>query len=178
MATYITDTTSDKDEFRFAIISDRGKGLDPAIAKFFPEPYAFHYYCTQHLAENVKERFSTEIESLFRQLMQVPTISEHASIISKIFEISAAAVTYIDGIGDRSHYCKAYAPLFDYPRYGHTTSNIGESMNSRLREERKLTPLYCLEAIWIKQMNLVYSRYTAPQNDEVFYGEELTKFAT
>jgi hypothetical protein len=57
-----------------------------------PEPYAFRYYCTQHLAENVKERFGTEIESLFWQLMQVPTISEQAYTVGKILEISAVAV--------------------------------------------------------------------------------------
>ncbi len=151
------DEASEADEavelpLRIAIITDRGKGLDPSVSKYFPEPYGYHYYCTQHLAANVREHYGQPIEALFRQVVATETVSQHALLIEKIRELSPAAVTYIDRIGDRRRYCRAFAPLDDYPRFGHTTSNIGESMNSRFREERKLTPLHLLEAIWTKQM--------------------------
>ncbi|KAK7177878.1 hypothetical protein PSPO01_16072 [Paraphaeosphaeria sporulosa] len=51
------DTTEKEcDDFEhLTIVSDRAKGLVPAIAEVFTQ--AIHYHCTQHLAENVGNEF-------------------------------------------------------------------------------------------------------------------------
>lgn len=92
------------DDLRLTIITDRGKGLDPAIKKYFPEPIAFHYFCTQHLAENVRTYHGLEVEVLFRMACQAPTKAAHHALIEKIRTVSTAAVTYIDEIGDKARY--------------------------------------------------------------------------
>jgi len=109
------------------IISDRGKGLAPATAEVFPQ--AFHYHCTQHLAENVGGEHGKKIEKLFRDAAQVETNGQFESILDKIESLSASARHYIDQI-DKKHYARSHAPLTDFPRYGQTCSNISESMNS------------------------------------------------
>ena len=167
----------DIQKLRIAIITDRGKGLDPSITSYFPEPTGFHYYCTQHLAENVASKFGKPIEALFRQAVASPLKAEHNYLIEQIRGLSEAAVVYIDGIGDKRRYCTSYAPLDEYPRFGHTTSNIGESMNSRFREERKLNPLFFLEALWTKQMQTFYERRMYSHGHEEFLGQKFTKFA-
>jgi hypothetical protein len=80
--------------------------------------------------------------------MQATRRSEHAALIEKIRVIKPAAVEYIDGISNKARYCTSYAPLNEYSRYGHTTSNVGESMNSRFLQERKLPILLLLKALW------------------------------
>ena len=60
--------------FLLSIISDRQKGLLPAINELLIVDFTIkHYYCTQHLASNVKEKFGTAIEKLFRRAYQVST---------------------------------------------------------------------------------------------------------
>jgi len=155
---------------KLAIISDRGKGLCPAIEEYFPG--AWHYWCTQHLAENVDALYLKEVTILFREAMQTTRKSTHTQLIEKIRTIQPAAVDYINSIGDKARYCTSYAPLKNYPRYGYITSNVGESMNSRFLKERKLLILLNLEAIWTYLMNTYYKRRTFTQKDH------FTRFVT
>jgi hypothetical protein len=52
--------TSKKD---YMFISDREKGLSPALDKVFP--LAFHAYCCQHIADNIQTQFGIKCRSLF-----------------------------------------------------------------------------------------------------------------
>lgn len=79
----------DEEAEGLAIISDRQKGLGPAVAEFFPD--AWHYWCTQHLAENVGIKYSKAVEQKFRHAMQVTKRSEHAQLMAEIKELSEPA---------------------------------------------------------------------------------------
>ncbi|PSN59271.1 hypothetical protein BS50DRAFT_641103 [Corynespora cassiicola Philippines] len=58
------DTTErEREDFdHLTIVSDRAKGLIPAVVKVLPK--AFHYHYTQHLAENVKQEFGRKVEKI------------------------------------------------------------------------------------------------------------------
>lgn len=76
----------DEEAEGLAIIFDREKGLGPTISEFFPD--AWHYWCTQHLAENVDYKYSNAVEKKFRHAMQVTKRSEHAQLMNEIKELS------------------------------------------------------------------------------------------
>lgn len=50
-------------------------------------------------------------------------------------------------------------------------------MNARYLEERKITPLYMLEAIWTKEMQRIPKRCIFNHGKEVINGQRFTKFA-
>ncbi|KAL5400301.1 hypothetical protein PMIN04_013212, partial [Paraphaeosphaeria minitans] len=97
------------------------------IVEVFPQ--AFHYHCTQHLAENVRNEFGKKIERIFRAACQVETKARFKACFDQIESLSAPARHYLDQI-DTKHYATPYAPLVDFLRFGQTCSNISESMNS------------------------------------------------
>ena len=118
----------DREAFEYlTIISDRAKGLIPAVAQVFPK--AFHYHCTQHLAENVGNEHGRKIEKIFRAGCQVESKTEFRTCLDQVESLSATARQYLNQI-DRKHYATSHAPLVDFPRFGQTCSNISESINS------------------------------------------------
>ncbi|KFX86427.1 hypothetical protein V490_09082, partial [Pseudogymnoascus sp. VKM F-3557] len=55
------------------------------------------------------------------------------------------------------------AYFYPWPRYGHDTSNIAESLNSSWRDIRTLQPLKMMDAIWSTVMKTVHDRKIRPQ---------------
>lgn len=123
------DTTEkERDDFEhLTIVSDRVKGLVLAIAEVLPK--AFHYHCTQHLAENVGNEFRKRIERIFRAACLVETKAKFKAFLNQIESLSAPTRHYLDQI-DIKHYATSNAPLVDFPRFSQTCSNISESINS------------------------------------------------
>lgn len=156
----------------FAIITDRGKGLIPAITKYFPG--SWHYYCTWHLAENVDNYFNNIITAKFKQMCRVTSHREFQALLEEIRVLNPEAAKYIEDIdnGKFDRWASAYAPHDEFPRYGHTTSGVGESMNGRYLDERRKPILYMLEGIWTATMKLFYDRGEFVQKDN-----EFTRFA-
>ena len=128
---HFLDTITDdvrRESFQHLIcVSDRGKGLVPAVTQVLPK--AHHYHCTQHLAANVGNEFGKEIEKLFRAACQVESPRQFKVHLDKIEGLSAQACQYVDQISAR-HYAFSAAPLVDFPCYGQTCLNIAESINS------------------------------------------------
>lgn len=135
--------TNDDD---ISFISDRAKGLIPAVDAVFP--HAWHYYCIQHLAENVKDHFGKKISDLFRQLPYCETRVAFDAGLQKIRELNEAAAKYILEIDPRRYarYCQPNA------RYGQYCSNISESLNSVWMEARELPVLQSINFIWLDIM--------------------------
>lgn len=93
----------DEDAEGLAIISDRQKGLGPAISEYLPD--AWHYWCTQHLADNVGHKYIKAVEQKFRYAMQVTKRSEHAHSIKKRDQRAfGTRLQYIMNIGDKKRY--------------------------------------------------------------------------
>ena len=76
------------------IISDRGKGLVPAVAEVLLK--AYHYHCTQYLAENVGRDHGKKIEKLFREVCLIGKKPKFNIILDQIESILAPARIYID----------------------------------------------------------------------------------
>ena len=155
------------------VISDRGKGLVPAVTEVLPE--AFHYHCVQHLAANVGTEFGKKAERLFRAACLVDSESKFRRQLDQIEAISPAARHYIDQI-DPTRYAVSAAPLVDFPRYGQTCSNIAESMNSAWMEARQLPLLYSLHYMWTYTMKKFYDRRHDSQKDKRFTNYCMTYF--
>lgn len=83
-----------------------------------------------------------------------------------------AAATYVDQI---SH--KLWAQYaFPYPRYGHNTSNIVESLNSSWGRLRFLPALKMMDSIWSLVMKTFHDRYRRPQKSMVLADTPYVKF--
>jgi hypothetical protein len=156
-------TEQERTNFEYlTIVSDRAKGLIPAISEVFPK--AFHYYCTQHLAENVGNEYGKKVERVFRTACLVDTKAKFKACLDQIESLSAPARHYLDHI-DREHYATSYAPLVDFPRFGQTCSNISESVNSAWMEARNLPILHSLHHLWTYMMSKFYERRYKLQKD-------------
>jgi hypothetical protein len=166
---YFIDNIGDDDARDYfqhlTIISDRAKGLMPAVGEVFPK--AFHYYCTQHLAENVGNEFGKKVEKLFRAASLVERQHHFRELLDKIESLSTPARCYIDQINAKN-FATSAAPLADFPRYGQTCSNIAESVNSTLMEARELPLLYAIHHIWTWMMRKFYERRHNKQHHEKF----------
>lgn len=166
---YFLEINADKterDSFEYlCIISDRAKGLAPAVAEVFPK--AYHYHCTQHLAANVGDEFGKKCEKAFRAACLVDSLGKFNDHLDRILSISAPARDYIDQL-DTERYATSAAPLVDFPRYGQTCSNIAESMNSAWMEARQLPLLYSLHYIWVYLTKKFYERRHDSQKHERF----------
>lgn len=153
------DTTEkERDNFEhLTIVSDRAKGLVPAVGEVLPK--AFHYHCTQHLAENVGNEFGKKVEKIFRATCLVETKAKFKASLDQIESLSAPARYYLDQL-DAKHYATSHAPLVDFPRFGQTCSNISESINSAwmVREStRKPIILFQLRPSHRKPVNYQFS---------------------
>lgn len=172
IATNLTTVWCHPDKYRkLTIISDRGKGLVPEVARHFPD--CWHYFCTWHLAKNVEDRFKNNaITAKFKQMCRVVLEQDFHNLLADVRALNPEAAKYIEEIDpDFDHWATIFAP-FEYPRYGHTTSGVGESLNSRFLEERRLPILHMMEGIWTYQMGVFYKRGELEQNDQF-----LTRFA-
>ena len=94
-------------------------------------------------------RFNTSAETRLR-----------ASFV-ELEETSSQAVSYLRNSG-----LKQWAtPCFPGKRYGHNASNIVESLNSWIFEERKLSIMGLLHALWCKTMGLCSRHHQSERYD-------------
>jgi hypothetical protein len=153
------------DRSYLSVISDRAKGIVPALEKATPQYLElWHYHCTQHLAENVSKHFGKAIEKLFRAACQVPTTHQFQDYLHQIEAINPSAREYIDAIPPEK-YAYSAAPLQDFPRFFHTCSNIAESTMNFIMEARRLPWLFALDLLWHHTMETFYKRYEQGRKD-------------
>ena len=138
------------------VISDRGKGIAPALARRLRN--AVHAYCTQHLGENVAVQFGRKYKKLFMSAMYARNKTAHREIMRTIRTNSAQCASYIEEISVDKW--ARYAFPASRPRYGHFTSNIQESVNSHWLEARKLPVTAMCINIWSTIMTQMSERRT------------------
>jgi hypothetical protein len=85
---------------------------------------------------------------------------------------SKEAFLYLKAI-DQKLWTRVYAP---YPKWGHDTSNIIESLNSSWSDIRNLPPLRLVDAIYSASMRLVYLRFKEPQQSLLLADIPMAKF--
>ena len=117
---------------KFQIVSDRCKGLKGAVRKVFNE--ALNLPCVIHLAANVGTKFGVEIKTLFKKMAATFDVSYFRRLQDQIKELNPASFAYIDDI-PADTWSNAFFPS---ARYGATTSNPVESMNSVFKKQKNL----------------------------------------
>ena len=125
------------------LISDRDKGLLAADAVMGNG--VARAFCCFHLKENFCKRFTRGLEPYFWQIAHAKTSDSYEEAVSQLRELSVAAANYLTNI-NRALWVTAFFPG---QSYGHKTSNIVESMNKVLKQERELPILDLRNEIWL-----------------------------
>ena len=112
-------------------LSDRQKGVINAVGVYFP--HAAHGLCVKHLLENLKKQINNQVvNSLLRELAASKSPTDYNEKMNQIRQISERAAKYLAGV-DKRDFVDAF---FAGKRFGDYTSNISESLNSRISLER------------------------------------------
>ena len=132
-------------------LSDREKGIESSLSKVIPA--AKHGHCVFHIEKNVKTKFKTTLNGLLWRAAKCEGKDEFESVLREIESINMNAAAYVRNIPPetwaRSH--------FTIRRYGHVTSNIGESMNEWIGDIRHLNPTqFFVEAV--RKVNELFLR--------------------
>jgi hypothetical protein len=152
-------------------ISDRDKGLVEADVLLGEN--CVRAYCCKHIEGNVKDAYGAKdgLMALFWRAARarLPTAFEHW--MDKIAACNSAAALYLRAI-PADMWASAHFPG---TRQGHLTSNIVESVNKLLREDRSLSIIDLLDAIWHRVMEARASSLKAAQ-EQLAAGLRWTSF--
>jgi transposase-like protein len=149
------------EEEGFVFISDREKGLIPAVEEIFPR--AVHSHCCNHIADNIAADYGNKCKPLFWKCARAKTKEAFEIALRALSTHSREAGCYVDNIPH--HAWARYA--FPKPRFGHDTSNINESINNAWLDIRRLPPLQMLDEIYTTVMKTVCTR-SISRTTEVF----------
>jgi hypothetical protein len=136
------------------LISDREKGIHNGAVTVFPA--ASHCYCVKHIEKNLKTKYA--VGANFVQLLwsAAKTLNETSfdDALLKMAEINPEAALYLVGLPK-----KCWTRLrSDNARFGHVTSNVAESFNKWILEEREMPHFTILVSIYRKIMAMFYDR--------------------
>jgi hypothetical protein len=138
--------------------SDRDKGISEGVLTAFPNAYASH--CCQHIADNIQSKYGLTAQNQFWKVARARTEKLYLEALA---ELLPTAATYLATIP-----AKRWARhAFPYPRYGHDTSNISESLNSVFRPIRCMPPIRMIDGIWTYVMETIHERRHRPQRGQL-----------
>jgi hypothetical protein len=80
----------------YIFISDREKGLSPAIEKVYP--IAFHAYCCQHIADNIQTQFGIKCRSPFWAYARAKSKVAFDKALADLYKVNEKAGEYVDRI--------------------------------------------------------------------------------
>jgi hypothetical protein len=148
------------------IISDRDRGLQNSVASH----NIFHAYCFRHVLENFYLRFKNKsLKAKAWGLGKATNSNEFNRIKEWMNSFNPQAYEWLENVG-LERITLLYSPVC---RYGTLTSNNVESVNSRLRECRKL-PI--MELLILIEKIVALDRLKASQNALEWTGH-YTKYA-
>ncbi|CAG8655412.1 4987_t:CDS:2 [Ambispora leptoticha] len=131
------------------VINDREKGIIDAVKMKLPN--AFHAYCVWHIEKNINTKFRTKLEGKIWAAAKLLHVEGFNKVMEEISNLHTEAATYHNEIPSETW------TLCKYPRnrFGHLTSNVSESFNSWLYDER-LTELFEAIILLIRNVNTLY----------------------
>ena len=130
------------------VVEDCEKGLVPAQDEV---PLSVRALCLDALSRNLQKGCGLVARKIFDSAIR--TASTHQELLMGMGElqgVSPAAVAYLQGI-DQSLWAE---PYFLGRRYGHGTSQVAEIMDGLIGEEKKLSAVDLLQALWSKNRGL------------------------
>lgn len=137
-------------------ISDRDKSLDCGLNDLGLSGTLTYLIFCQHLQKNViKRKGGSAITGHFWRDARAKTEEKFHYHMTKLRQASAIAAAYLEAI-DPTSYAEAYVPC---QRFGHGTSNVAESVNSLLKQDRQEDVLFFLSKLWDRAMMFRHSRF-------------------
>jgi hypothetical protein len=128
----------------FTFISDRDKGLIPALREVFPENH--HTNCLVHIRDNVLKNCGLKAANLATKIGYTFSFREEDKLFAELNKISAKAYNYVNQIDPTTWRNTEWLRNQSLPpRYGIHTSNNSESANSMFKDARGCTWLQSLD---------------------------------
>ncbi|XP_031124273.1 uncharacterized protein LOC116026987 [Ipomoea triloba] len=133
----------------WTVISDKQKGLIPAIEERFPGME--HRFCVRHMHANfVKDGFTGHVlKQKLWAVCKATTEPEYKRQMEELKALNAKAAEWLDA-RDAKHYCKAYFSTF--PKTDLLLNNLCESWNSTILNFRDKPVLSMCEKLRIYLM--------------------------
>ena len=125
------------EEERFVFISDRDKGLIPALFSVFPDNVGIS--CARHIESNVAQKFGQQCAQSVCRIAKTFSTRYANQLIASIAKIKPEAAEYIENVEElwrSTSWLELDANL--PPRYGIVTSNTSECVNNMLASARSL----------------------------------------
>jgi ribosomal protein L32 len=134
---------------QFLFVSDRDKGLKPALKEVFPDNVEMS--CAKHIEANVMQKFGKKCSSHVMAMAKTYSVRYYEYVLEQIRTKKPSAATYVEDISERgtlwsnSQWSEANQAL--PPRFGIVTSNTAESVNSMFNTARDLPWMDALEKL-------------------------------
>ena len=134
-------------------MSDRDKGLQPALAAVFPNNIAMS--CAEHIKSNVAQKYGQASAREIISIAKTYSARHAVHLIGDVRRHKPEAADYIEGITDlwrSAHWMQPQCNPLDRtrvmpPRYGIVTSNTSESVNNMLKTAHDVNWMDCVDTI-------------------------------
>ena len=140
---------ADDSSYPFCFISDRDKGLKPALKTVFPDNVDL--LCVKHIEANVRQRFGAECASYIFRIARTFSTKQQQLFMDKVHKSKAGAASYlekIDGLRKNTSWLEENPRLLPPWYYGILTSNTSEyCVKHMFLEARSLPWLEATEKI-------------------------------
>ncbi len=119
----------------FTYISDRDKGLLPALKEVFPMNHSTN--CLFHIRQNVKTRWGLKAANITFKIGPTFSIREEDKLFAQLNKVNQKAFEYVQRIDPKTWRSTEWIRNTKLPpRYGITTSNNAETCNSMFKHAR------------------------------------------
>jgi MULE transposase domain/Ulp1 protease family, C-terminal catalytic domain len=139
----------------FTFVSDRDKGLMPALANIFPRNHATS--CAVHIKRNVVTKYGQNAGRDIVTISKTFSRRKEDEIFQKLEKKNKSALEYILDIPACTWRSTTWLEDESLPpRYGITSTNMSEATNNMFETARNLNWLYCVDAILNKMCERHY----------------------
>jgi hypothetical protein len=139
-------------ECPFVFVSDRDKGLKPALKEVFPTNLEFS--CAKHIESNVTQRFGKQCGRYVMAMAKTYSARNASNMLDQVRQMKPSAAAYLENIDNSGVLWKSSQWItnsvqqpFLPPRYGIITSNTSECVNNMFTQARDLPWMGALEKI-------------------------------
>ena len=139
-------------------MSDRQWGLVLGVPKIFPSSY--HSYCLLHMEQNIGTvvkagKGDSSIVELFKLCARASNVYDFERYLSKFKDIGGISAEIFLRDKPFDHWADLF---FQGKHYGEYSSNVAESFNSWILENRVMPITSCLDGIRVKVMEQMARR--------------------
>jgi hypothetical protein len=156
----------------FVFVSDRDKGLKPALQEVFPDNCETS--CAYHIQANVKQKFGDSCSRHVMAMAKSYSLRYYNEVLDTIRQLKPRAAEYVENITtsgvvwSNSQWTDSERAL--PPRFGIVTSNTSESVNSMFNAARDLPWMDALEKmvdIMLTRISTLRTKYVKHEDSAV-----------